>query len=194
VNIDGLSPLSCECTFNETNDIRLKSINLCSDSFVESGLYGDRFMEETDICSSFDNVFSTSLYVRKPDVAPPPCILLKACLYTALGLLLNRRTSMLPNNPYPQEGSDSTLPVSPTSSLTRVLGELCDGGFNVTCKSLLPPGSGLGGSSILAAVILKAIFSLLCQEFFLTNDLLVTLVLNRKGIHDLLILYLKFIH
>jgi galactokinase/mevalonate kinase-like predicted kinase len=59
-------------------------------------------------------------------------------------------------------------------SLEDFLGSALGGGIMVASYSNLPAGSGMGGSSILAATILKSIGSLLKLD--LSNDRLIYLV------------------
>lgn len=126
-----------------------------------------QYEEESVVCSHLEEIFSPELYHRSSsDSSPPPCILLRACLVVAK--LFSTEINM---------------------SLQDQLRDICDPldsnhnscqhsyrGLKIVSCSQIPSGSGMGGSSILAAVILKSIFHLLSPRAILSEDLLVRMV------------------
>ena len=122
------------------------------DGFVSHGLNSTEFEEESAICTSIDDLYSPSIYLRSENSIPPSCVLIRACIVI------------------------SNLFSPHTMSLENQLSKLCDGGLQIISCSLIPSGSGMGGSSILAAVIIKALYYLLHPNFILHENQLVMMV------------------
>jgi fucokinase len=128
-----------------------------------------QYEEEAVVCSHLEELFSPALYRRSSSDSstspPPPCILLRACLVVAKLFSTERNLSLQDQlrqlcDPLCWEGN----------------GDDAYRGLKIITCSRIPSGSGLGGSSILAAVILKSIFHLLCPGETLAADLLVRMV------------------
>lgn len=69
------------------------------------------------------------------------CVLLKACLSTLQMIL------------------------SSTTTISEWLRNTYDRGLRIITESYIPTGSGLGGSSVLAAAVLAALIKLLCLQY-----------------------------
>jgi hypothetical protein len=154
VNLDGIPPLWCRCSFTEDPNIHLQSRITSIDGFVENGLSSEDFEEELAVCSHLHDLQAPGLYLRSSEaLSPPSCILLRACLVIAKIFSF-----------------DSGL------TLQEQLAQLGLGGIKIVSCSRIPSGSGMGGSSILAAVILKSLYHLLDPQHTLSEETLVMMV------------------
>jgi hypothetical protein len=155
VNLDGVPPLWCKSSFTSDQTIHLQSMITSIDGFIEKGLQSEDFEEELTICTHLEELYTPALYLRSSEnPIPPSCILLRACLVIAKIFSFE---------------SDS---LSLQDQLTR----LGVGGLKIVTCSRIPSGSGMGGSSILAAVILKSLFHLLTPLHALKEGTLVMMV------------------
>lgn len=122
------------------------------DGFVINGLKSNEFEEESTICTLIDDLYSPSIYLRSENTSPPRCVLIRACIVIS--------------NIFSFDGT----------TLQDQLSKFCNGGLEIVSCSLIPSGSGMGGSSILAAVIIKALYHLLYPNFILDENQLVMMV------------------
>lgn len=124
------------------------------DGFVQYGLKSNEFEEESAICTTIDDLFSPSVYLRSENSIPPSCVLIRSCIVISNIFLSNG-----------------------LQTLEDQLKILCNnGGLEIISCSLIPSGSGMGGSSILAAVIIKALYHLIYPNFILNESQLVMMV------------------
>lgn len=139
MDIDGVTPLWCGCRFISDLEIRLKSLIADSTSNLsrESQSFGFQFEESA--CTSLADFTSLTAQSRKNHHSAPACVLLKACLVVM---------EVIDSKQIHQWGMESYL-----------RGRF-GGGIEITSCAQLPSGSGMGGSSIVAAVIIKALYGL----------------------------------
>ncbi len=136
VKVDGMRPLRCACRIIDRSVIVLHTLR----GLVDAKGVLDR---DTVVCET------ASCFADVAD-ATRPCALLKACVI-ALGVVqLPRKQSI---------GEDDELSTLPVQLAERLGGP--GTGLEVACCSALPAGSGMGGSSILAATCLRALQALL---------------------------------
>jgi hypothetical protein len=176
VTLDGQSPLWCKSLFIESNQLQLHSLIATVDGFLETGMQCQQYEEETVVCSKLEDLFSPSLYHRSSSSSlSPPCILLRACLVVAklfsteMNLSLQDQLSEI-CHPQGLESNDDNN----SGNSNR-----CYRGLKIISCSRIPSGSGMGGSSILSAVVLKSLFHLLLsqdEEKLITSEMLVRMV------------------
>lgn len=149
--------MTCCARFIKNPILKLKSLKLTTTSFHQSGLTGQDFEGEDEECVSLD---SFEILDGTTQNHLCKCVLLKACIVAA-GIITNDDISL-------------------SDQLTSRFG----GGVEIICCSRIPSGSGMGGSSILAAVILKALLQLTssymrveCVEMSAGEDNLIALVI-----------------
>ena len=167
VNLDGHPPLWCRSFFIEDDKLHLQSLITPVDGFLETGMECQQYEEESVVCSHLEEIFSPELYRRtSSDSSPPPCILLRACLVIA------KLFSTESNLSLQDQLREFCHPLDSTHDSCHHSYR----GLKIISCSQIPSGSGMGGSSILAAVILKSIFHLLYPRAMLSEDLLVRMV------------------
>jgi galactokinase/mevalonate kinase-like predicted kinase len=158
VSVDGKKPLRCVAAFVEDNG----TINSNTDEGViilECWRRRNQNVNEFEIFASESCAAWSSLTIVAQSESA--CALPKACVLLLLSLIAKRNGIALHDSHHSAEGTTTTpnvlsriLHSLPTSSPTGV-------GIKVICLSDLPTGSGMGGSSILAGVILHAVAHLL---------------------------------
>ena len=157
VKVDGNYPIRAISRFtNNSLSIKLKSIKKSYDSLTCLASY-----ETFEFCE----IFSLADF---SDASDPnaPCSLIKAALIT-LGIKdLIAKTI--------QDSKEFSGNKNSPESFSFALNELYSAGLEIAGISGLPAGSGMGGSSVLAAAVLASLSCLL--EIHVTNELLVYLV------------------
>jgi hypothetical protein len=143
--------MTCAAAFIDEPILRLKSLKVTQSSFAENGLRATEFECEHVDCDSLNHFKDFD-----PTNAKFPCVLLRACVVAA-GILGGWRDS-------------------PEQHIRQFLAQKFGGGIELTCCSRIPSGSGMGGSSILAAVILKSLHSLLNPSVSSNENLLINMV------------------
>jgi hypothetical protein len=178
IDIDGVSPLWAACRVISEPVVRLKSMTVKTEAFTDNFLakYRDNssrsssgvlhgcgvgsgvFSIEEMQCCSLDQVLDK---INQAHLSPA-CVLLRACLLVSGVLALATASEC-------------------SASLGDSLQSLYGGGIELTSCSLIPSGSGMGGSSILAAVVLKALMHRLAPASAIENGYLVDMV-SKSGI------------
>lgn len=151
VDVDSVTPLWCACHLISECEIRMKSLVTTPISFSKYGFDSIEYHVEELVCTRFDDMMSD---LTTHDSAL--CVLLRACLIVALDVKGDAAANM---------------------SLCEYLQDTLGGGINVVSCARIPSGSGMGGSSILAAVAIKAIHGLLFSGQSLRDEDLVNMVL-----------------
>jgi hypothetical protein len=151
IKIDGYHPIRCEVRFTNELFISLKA--------VKENLKINASTPRFEVC---DECKITSLIGFKDASNPSAhCSLIKAALIT-LGI-----TDLIDKH-------SRTLGITDTENFDLVLKELFGAGIEIVGISSLPAGSGMGGSSILAAAVLAAVGALFGLD--MTPESLVYLV------------------
>jgi hypothetical protein len=153
IKIDRLHPIRCEARFVDKPFVYLKS--------VKESLSGDHFARRFEICEECQ----ITTLAGFSDASNPSahCSLIKAVLIT-LGL------KELIEKKYDDMGIFSDTP----ETFSTVISTFFGAGIEIAGISSLPAGSGMGGSSVLAAAVLSAVGSLFGLN--MTPDSLVYLV------------------
>ena len=156
VKVDGNYPIHAISRFTNILSIKLKSIKKSYDS--QTCLAGYETFEFCEIISLSDFLDATD-----PNA---PCSLIKAALIT-LGIkdLITKTI---------QDSEEFFGNKNSPESFSFALNKLYSAGLEIAGISGLPSGSGMGGSSVLAAAVLASLSCLL--EIHVTNELLVYLV------------------
>lgn len=176
VSVDGVKPISCASRLIHEPVIRLRSLRIKSNSSNSSGsedssgdvnalndVVSKRVAYEGDCvdCTSVDSFADVS----NPHAA---AALLKAVMIV-LGVI------SLPSSDFNENSKKLKR-----SELSDQLLSRFGGGIEIACVSALPAGSGMGGSSILAAAVLKSLATLLGLPC--SNDTLIYQVLRVEQI------------
>lgn len=149
VTVDGQQPLRCVAAFSEAPGVTVECWHRTNAAaFAEASSFAAFATEQ---CATWAQL---SLVAH----ADSPCALPKACVLLLLLRALHRHAA---------DGSAAAATVAAEAGdvdpLQRVLTRLVPApyrGLRVLCLSNLPAGSGMGGSSILAGVILHAVATL----------------------------------
>lgn len=144
IRVDHRHPIRCASRFCDKRKLHLQCWKRFNEESAEKE--NDIALAGEEICVEFQELQNLSLTAS-------PCALLKACLL-ALGFLPSHRDGSV--------------------TLSEWLREKLGCGIQISCFSDLPAGSGMGGSSILAAAILQSVATLLGKP--LSNNSLVYLV------------------
>lgn len=146
VLVDGQKPITCAARYIPKPMVLLKTYRPNSSTLfklVGSGLGDAKYEADILECvciADFANISSSS-----------PCALLQAVI-VALGIA-------------PQHIESTDDKQETKSDLPDILCDAFDGkGVELACYSSLPPGSGMGGSSIIAATALKALSTLIGRQ------------------------------
>ena len=169
VTIDGVKPMTCcsrltsngiiKLTTLYSNQNHLNSNRNSSSSSSDSNIDSDSTRPLDSLVSGVDyDCIECCSDTDFQNISPTTkCGLLKAVL-----VVLNVVKPMSLN--HHQHTSTTMLSLS---DLTERLLSAYGGGIDIACTSSLPAGSGMGGSSILAAAVLKSVSGLLglsCEE------------------------------
>lgn len=152
INLDGYAPLWCKCFHTDENSVHLHSLTATIDGFLSHGISCEQYDEEIAVCTNLEDFFSPDLFSRSTESIPPSCVLLRACIVVS---------KLFSNN----------QDISLADQIERF-----GGGIKIVSCSKIPSGSGMGGSSILAAVILKCLFNHFSPALPLDEEMLVFMV------------------
>ena len=155
VNVnDTVTSLHCTATLLSDPVIRLTTRMKSADDFFENGAQSPNFVTESITCTSMDdfNFSSEHRADKSVDVWKKSGALLRACI-VVIGIIDS-----------PKESSIVSFSKQSSTTLADALKyNLYGHGLHITSSSAVPMGSGLGTSSILIAVVIQAIWKLLCK-------------------------------
>lgn len=171
VTVDGQQPLRCVAAFSEAPGVTVECWHRTNVAFAEASSFAAFATEQ---CATWAQL---SLVAHSDS----PCALPKACILLLLLRVLHRHGAV--------EGS--AVAAADVDPLERVLSRLVPApyrGLRLLCLSNLPAGSGMGGSSILAGVILHAVATLcgLCTADAAASSWLSSLVLMVSQVEQLM--------
>mmetsp|Transcript_9953 Transcript_9953/g.15009 ORF Transcript_9953/g.15009 Transcript_9953/m.15009 type:complete len:1065 (-) Transcript_9953:76-3270(-) len=159
IDIDLKCPLRCACRIIPTAEIKMVSYTVSPLEFAQTGLNTSQFETETSTSVDVNDFDIFNRISRSETSVIPSCVLIKACIVVAK--VVDVRLLKSESN---------------TVSFEHFLRDSYGGGIEIATCSLIPSGSGVGGSSILAGVVLQSLIRLLNPSCEITPDILVAMV------------------